>query len=353
MALKVYSVPAVAAERRHFMYRHDLESLLVADDVHSRKREAAGVALVSVLGVNMIACGNRCCWHRQLDMSALRFAEPLPEDEGKIKVGRYALWDSGAGHGIRAVGRLCKRKQDEIRSMSVADFMRHHHESPLVFAEPPEPLAVVSDYFRGVHQVIDDGAVFKYDYAINEVTDVDVLTGYHVPDEFPCLLREAAAQGMLSPEGKRLSWAGVTTWYRYRGTRGSTFAMHREDKRLFSINFLFRGAPKLWLVTSPEYYERVLLELKHDLMLAGDDEAACPAFEMHKSFMLDEDWYKSKGIAVNVVMQKPGQAVILYPRAVHSGFNLGLNDAIATNFGLQSWLPDGLNCPVVSPGVKR
>ena len=56
--------------------------------------------------------------------------------------------------------------------------------------------------------------------------------------------------GILDPE--KVSFPGVTSPFAYIGSSGSSFTWHVEDMDLYSINFLERGAPKVWYCVPPQ-----------------------------------------------------------------------------------------------------
>ncbi|KAK3914191.1 Lysine-specific demethylase 4 [Frankliniella fusca] len=65
----------------------------------------------------------------------------------------------------------------------------------------------------------------------------------------------------------------------------------------------------------------------------------------HKTVFPSTQWLEERLIPFEVVVQNPGEAIVLYPNTAHYGFNTGWNLAEAVNFGTVSWIPDGINAP--------
>ncbi|GFY58072.1 lysine-specific demethylase 4A [Trichonephila inaurata madagascariensis] len=107
---------------------------------------------------------------------------------------------------------------------------------------------------------------------------------------------------------------GVNTAYLYFGMWKTTFAWHTEDMDLYSINYLHFGAPKSWYVVPPEHGRRL-----------------------------------------ERLAAEPGEFMITFPFAYHSGFNHGFNCAESTNFALPRWVEYGkrtLSCTCRNDCVK-
>lgn len=57
--------------------------------------------------------------------------------------------------------------------------------------------------------------------------------------------------------------------------------------------------------------------------------------------MVSPSYLLSQGVSVNKLIQNPGDLVVSFPHAYHSGFSHGWNCAEAVNFALMDWLPIG------------
>ncbi|XP_026271626.1 uncharacterized protein LOC113201878 [Frankliniella occidentalis] len=136
-------------------------------------------------------------------------------------------------------------------------------------------------------------------------------------------------------------YSGVTRPMLYFGTTHTFAPVHVEDGSLFSINFLHYGQPKLWFVVPPRAVNQLrncLADLKTNSL-----HSDCPNGPLgHKYYVPTAAWMEEKKIPYKVIIQKPKQAVVLYPNAAHWVVNLGMNCAEASNFPSKMWLPYGL-----------
>ena len=117
-------------------------------------------------------------------------------------------------------------------------------------------------------------------------------------------------------------WRGVRSPTWFPGTLGSTFAIHTEDEDLPSVNVLVWGAPKVWYVVPPNYYERVI-ELIRELILEFDNENDyeynCTNPTRHKDLFPDPAILRERNIPFRRVVQGVGEMIVLLPRAFHFG----------------------------------
>ena len=58
----------------------------------------------------------------------------------------------------------------------------------------------------------------------------------------------------------------------------------------------------------------------------------CSQFLRHNPMIVNPKWFEKEGIRVTKVVQKEGDLLIILPKAIHYGFNNGVNLAEAINF---------------------
>ncbi|XP_015912038.1 lysine-specific demethylase 4A [Parasteatoda tepidariorum] len=142
----------------------------------------------------------------------------------------------------------------------------------------------------------------------------------------------------LVKEDYEIQIEGVNTAYLYFGMWKTTFAWHTEDMDLYSINYVHYGAPKSWYVIPPEHGRRL------ERLAAGffhGSHSECPAFLRHKMTIISPHILKQYSIPFSKITQEPGEFMITFPYAYHSGFNHGYNIAESTNFALPRWVEYG------------
>lgn len=260
--------------------------------------------------------------------------------------------------GICHIRSLLKRQQV---GMSLARFREHDSKSQFfkMASGIDDPLEIhdkFSTLFGSMmtDALVDEGAyAYSYDYSIYEGSLVGDESSVSF-DRIPCIVRQGCSSQQIScGDGATEAIPGVTTSYVYMGMSASLFGFHDEDMVLYSINYLAQGAFKVWYIVPPSFHDRALQAFRSDVRRCNEYEGrTCFASHMHKDLFLNPDWFSQHGIPVHVLVQKPGQAVVLFPRALHQGFNCGENVAIATNFGLPDWLQFGLDALVVSVIIR-
>ncbi|XP_021810978.1 putative lysine-specific demethylase JMJ16 [Prunus avium] len=141
---------------------------------------------------------------------------------------------------------------------------------------------------------------------------------------------------VLSYESSDIS--GVLVPWLYVGMCFSSFCWHVEDHHLYSLNYMHWGAPKLWYGIPGS--DAVKFEEAMRKHLPGLFEEQPDL--LHKLVtQLSPSILKSEGVPVYRCCQNPGEFVLTFPRAYHSGFNCGFNCAEAVNVAPVDWLPHG------------
>ncbi|GJN41372.1 hypothetical protein PR202_gn00739 [Eleusine coracana subsp. coracana] len=132
--------------------------------------------------------------------------------------------------------------------------------------------------------------------------------------------------------------AGVTTPMLYVAMLYSWFAWHVEDHELHSLNYLHFGQPKTWYGVPRD----AMLAFEDAVRVHGyaDDVNAIMAFQTlnQKTTVLSPEVLLSAGVPCCRLVQNPGEFVITFPGAYHSGFSHGFNCGEATNIATPRWL---------------
>lgn len=83
------------------------------------------------------------------------------------------------------------------------------------------------------------------------------------------------------------------------------------------------------------------------------EHTKCRQFLRHKSFLASPKKLANDGIALNKVVQLPGEFILTYPYGYHSGFNVGYNCAESINFATDAWLDIGRKAKPCSCAADR
>lgn len=141
---------------------------------------------------------------------------------------------------------------------------------------------------------------------------------------------------VLSYEGSDIS--GVLVPWLYIGMCFSSFCWHVEDHHLYSLNFLHWGDPKIWYGVPGRDACKLEQAMRKHLPDLFEEQPDL----LHKLVtQLSPAILKSEGVPVYRCIQYPGEFVLTFPRAYHSGFNCGFNCAEAVNVAPVDWLPHG------------
>ncbi|XP_042025894.1 lysine-specific demethylase JMJ706-like [Salvia splendens] len=134
---------------------------------------------------------------------------------------------------------------------------------------------------------------------------------------------------------------GVTEPMLYIGMLFSVFAWHVEDHYLYSINYHHCGAAKTWYGIPGHAaidFENVVKDhvYAHDI-LPGDGEDGAFDVLLGKTTLFPPNILLEHDVPVYRAVQNPGEFVITFPRAYHSGFSHGFNCGEAVNFAMGDW----------------
>ncbi|KAG5004418.1 hypothetical protein JHK86_028557 [Glycine max] len=141
---------------------------------------------------------------------------------------------------------------------------------------------------------------------------------------------------LLSHESCDIS--GVLVPWLYVGMCFSSFCWHVEDHHLYSLNYMHWGAPKMWYGVPGKDACKLEEAMRKHLPELFEEQPDL----LHKLVtQLSPSILKSKGVPVYRCIQNPGDFVLTFPRAYHSGFNCGFNCAEAVNVAPVDWLPHG------------
>ncbi|PKA65099.1 putative lysine-specific demethylase JMJ14 [Apostasia shenzhenica] len=132
--------------------------------------------------------------------------------------------------------------------------------------------------------------------------------------------------------------SGVLVPWLYIGMCFSSFCWHVEDHHLYSLNYLHWGAPKIWYgVPGREALNLEAVMKKHLAELFEEQ----PNLLHNLVTQFSPSTLKLESVPVCRCVQHPGEFVLTFPRAYHTGFNCGFNCAEAVNVAPVDWLPHG------------
>lgn len=159
-----------------------------------------------------------------------------------------------------------------------------------------------------------------------------VKSGFNL-NNFPRL-----SGSVLAYESSDIS--GVLVPWLYVGMCFSSFCWHVEDHHLYSLNYAHWGAPKIWYGVPAEDAAKLEAAMRKHLPDLFEEQPDL----LHKLVtQLSPSVLRSEGVRVYRCVQNPGEFVLTFPRAYHSGFNCGFNCAEAVNGAPVDWLPHGQN----------
>lgn len=144
--------------------------------------------------------------------------------------------------------------------------------------------------------------------------------------------------------------SGMMVPWLYVGMCFSAFCWHNEDHYTYSINYMHWGETKTWYGvpgSDTAKFEDAMRKAVPELFEQQPDLL----FQLVT--MLSPERLKKENVNVYAVDQRPGQFVITYPKAYHSGFNHGFNFCEAVNFAPSEWIDYGLECVKIYKNYRR
>ena len=101
---------------------------------------------------------------------------------------------------------------------------------------------------------------------------------------------------------------------------------------MYSLNYLYYGAPKIWYSVSHSQKEKLDLFIKQKKIKLKIDDPEI----IHKLILLvDPEELIRNNIKVYRTVQHPGELVFTLPKAYHAGFSTGFNCAEAVNLAVK------------------
>jgi hypothetical protein len=131
---------------------------------------------------------------------------------------------------------------------------------------------------------------------------------------------------------------GSTTPWVYCGMLFATFCWHVEDHYLASVNYSHKGAAKTWYGIpgeDAEKFEAIAKTAVPALFKENPDKLH------HITVLVPPGQLIENKIRIVKLVQRPGDFVITFPRAYHSGFSHGFNVGEAVNFAPVDWIKMG------------
>lgn len=132
--------------------------------------------------------------------------------------------------------------------------------------------------------------------------------------------------------------SGMTVPWLYVGMMFSTFCWHSEDHYTYSVNYQHFGDTKTWYGipgADAEKFENAMKDTVPELFEKQ------PNLLFQLVTMISPKVLVAKGVRCYAIDQGPGEFVITFPKAYHSGFNHGFNCNEAVNFAPPDWVSYG------------
>ena len=129
---------------------------------------------------------------------------------------------------------------------------------------------------------------------------------------------------------------GIHAPYAYLSPAQSFTSTHKEDQNLQSVNILWKGGAKVWVVIAPRHASTFEACLSDCLQL---ELPLCSQFVRHESVIVPPSTLRDWGVQHTIFVQEAGDVVRTDYNAYHYVWNTGLNLAEAVNCCHSRWLP--------------
>ncbi|RQM09965.1 hypothetical protein KXD40_002518 [Peronospora effusa] len=152
----------------------------------------------------------------------------------------------------------------------------------------------------------------------------------NLPDAYGSLLRHLGA-----------AINGINVPWLYCGMLFASFCWHAEDNYMSSINYHHVGTKKRWYgipSSDAEKFEAVMRTQVPERFRENPD------LLLHLTTMVPPSVLQDRGVKVFTLVQEPGDIILTFPKAYHSGFSEGFNCTEAVNFVLPNWIDFGREC---------
>lgn len=144
--------------------------------------------------------------------------------------------------------------------------------------------------------------------------------------------------------------SGMMVPWLYIGMCFSAFCWHNEDHYTYSINYMHWGETKTWYGIPGSDTAKFEATMKRAMPELFDQH---PDLLFQLVTMFSPERLVEQDVSVYAVDQRPGQFVVTFPKAYHSGFNHGFNFCEAVNFAPLKWIDHGLECVKLYKEYRR
>ncbi len=138
-----------------------------------------------------------------------------------------------------------------------------------------------------------------------------------------------ATQKYLNKSGEKfLSLVG------HVATPNSAFSSHCEIFFVGALNFHCAGAPKFWIII-PDIGDNIA---KFENFLKEKYHHSCDKIFVHRTALLTLEQLREAKVEFSWTLQQPGEYLLVCHKAIHMGFNLGINVNAVRFWVGEEWL---------------